>query len=164
MDKEGTFCSISAKKQTYNVLKVIITSGSLVIDIAATSIEQCSKRYDTDKMKDRKGRHYFDAEFHVADCTQVSWSMWLCRAELVCSLHCRLPSNYVLMYMIDLQVRLRDVYTNPGMRFNITSCQFSLHYCFESLEQAQMMLRNLCENLRPGGFFIGTTVDSNELV
>ena len=63
-----------------------------------------------------------------------------------------------------LQVRLRDVYHNPGMRFNIASCQFSLHYCFESSEQAEVMLRNLCENLKPGGFFIGTTVDSNELV
>ena len=27
-----------------------------------------------------------------------------------------------------------------------------------------MMLRNACENLRPGGVFIGTTVDSNEIV
>lgn len=26
------------------------------------------------------------------------------------------------------------------------------------------MLQNACENLRVGGFFIGTTVDSNELV
>ena len=27
-----------------------------------------------------------------------------------------------------------------------------------------MMLRNACENLRPGGYFIGTTIDSNEIV
>ena len=71
---------------------------------------------------------------------------------------------FVCLLFVVYQVRLRDVYKNPAMRFNITSCQFSLHYCFESAPQAEMMLQNLCENLRPGGFFIGTTVDSNELV
>ena len=125
---------------------MFVTWVVLVADIAATSIEQCSNRYDTDKMKDRRGRHYFEAEFHVADCTQVSMTM----------------HDHYLSSL--LQVRLRDVYHNPAMRFNVASCQFSLHYCFESLEQAETMLRNLCENLKPGGFFIGTTVDSNELV
>ena len=75
-----------------------------------------------------------------------------------------LPSGVKPRIPFYLQVRLRDVYNNAGTRFNITSCQFSLHYCFESVAQAEMMLRNLCENLRPGGYFIGTTVDSNELV
>ena len=27
-----------------------------------------------------------------------------------------------------------------------------------------MMLRNACESLRPGGYFIGTTIDANQLV
>ncbi|KAL5466690.1 hypothetical protein EMCRGX_G030835 [Ephydatia muelleri] len=60
--------------------------------------------------------------------------------------------------------RLRDKYGNAGRRFHLTSCQFSLHYAFESYGKAHMMLRNACENLLPGGYFIGTTVDSNELV
>ncbi len=63
-----------------------------------------------------------------------------------------------------MQARLRDQYKNPARRFHITSCQFSVHYAFESYDRAHMMLRNACENLRPGGFFIGTTVDSNELM
>ena len=29
-------------------------------------------------MKDRYGKHYFEAEFYVADCTQVNWNVvWL---------------------------------------------------------------------------------------
>ena len=68
------------------------------------------------------------------------------------------------MSLFFSQVRLRDEYVNPGRRFHITSCQFSLHYSFESFEKATMMLRNACENLRPGGYFVGTTVDSNELM
>ena len=62
------------------------------------------------------------------------------------------------------QERLRDRYENPGRRFHLTSCQFSIHYSFESYEKAHMMLRNACENILPGGYFIGTTVDANQLV
>ena len=38
------------------------------------------------------------------------------------------------------------------------------HYSFESLEQADMMMRNACEKLRPGGYFIGTTPDAREMM
>jgi mRNA (guanine-N7-)-methyltransferase len=62
------------------------------------------------------------------------------------------------------RVRLKDRYNDSTMVFNLTSCQFSIHYSFESHEQAHMMLRNACECLRPGGYFIGTTVDSDELI
>ena len=63
-----------------------------------------------------------------------------------------------------LQTRLREMYTNPARRFHLSSIQFSLHYSFESYSKAHMMLRNACENLRPGGYLIGTTVDADELV
>ncbi|KAM9738130.1 mRNA cap guanine-N(7) methyltransferase isoform 2-T2 [Menidia menidia] len=48
--------------------------------------------------------------------------------------------------------------------FDICSCQFVYHYSFESEQKADMMLRNACERLKPGGFFIGTTPDAYELV
>ncbi|XP_073446129.1 mRNA cap guanine-N(7) methyltransferase [Dendrobates tinctorius] len=48
--------------------------------------------------------------------------------------------------------------------FDICSCQFVYHYSFETYEQADMMLRNACERLCPGGYFIGTTPDGFELV
>lgn len=59
-----------------------------------------------------------------------------------------------------LSEKLRD----PEMTFDVCSCQFVYHYSFESQQQADMMLRNACERLRPGGFFIGTTPDAYELV
>ncbi|CAL8299547.1 unnamed protein product [Lota lota] len=52
----------------------------------------------------------------------------------------------------------------PGARFDVCSCQFVLHYSFESQGQAETMLKNACDNLKPGGFFIGTTPDAYELV
>ncbi len=59
-----------------------------------------------------------------------------------------------------LSEKLRD----PELRFDMCSCQFVYHYSFESEQQADTMLRNACERLRPGGFFIGTTPDAYEMV
>ncbi|XP_042338080.1 mRNA cap guanine-N7 methyltransferase, partial [Plectropomus leopardus] len=52
----------------------------------------------------------------------------------------------------------------PDLMFDICSCQFVYHYSFESQQKADLMLRNACERLKPGGFFIGTTPDAFELV
>ncbi|KAH0617836.1 hypothetical protein JD844_016468 [Phrynosoma platyrhinos] len=59
---------------------------------------------------------------------------------------------------------LSKKYNDRHMYFDICSCQFVYHYSFETYEQADMMLRNACERLCPGGYFIGTTPDSYELV
>ncbi|XP_035865255.1 mRNA cap guanine-N7 methyltransferase isoform X1 [Phyllostomus discolor] len=59
---------------------------------------------------------------------------------------------------------LIDKFHDPEMYFDICSCQFVCHYSFESYEQADMMLRNACERLSPGGYFIGTTPNSFELI
>ncbi|KAM4688953.1 mRNA cap guanine-N(7) methyltransferase [Discoglossus pictus] len=59
---------------------------------------------------------------------------------------------------------LSDKLRNPNITFDICSCQFVYHYSFETYEQADMMLKNACERLCPGGYFIGTTPDGFELV
>ncbi|KAJ7338656.1 hypothetical protein JRQ81_012558 [Phrynocephalus forsythii] len=60
--------------------------------------------------------------------------------------------------------RLSNKYSDRNTWFDICSCQFVYHYSFETYEQADMMLKNACERLCPGGYFIGTTPDSYELV
>jgi len=45
-------------------------------------------------------------------------------------------------------------------RFHIISCQFALHYFFQSQERAEFFLRQVCSLLAPGCVFITTTVDS----
>ena len=42
--------------------------------------------------------------------------------------------------------------------------QFAYHYSFESLGQALKMLKNASDNLRTGGYFVGTTVDSYRVI
>lgn len=50
------------------------------------------------------------------------------------------------------------------MKLDLVSCQFSFHYCFESLPQVECMLQNAAECLRAGGYFIGTIPDSADIV
>ncbi|CAJ1084287.1 mRNA cap guanine-N7 methyltransferase [Xyrichtys novacula] len=59
---------------------------------------------------------------------------------------------------------LSEKFDDSELMFDICSCQFVYHYSFESEQKADMMLRNACERLKPGGFFIGTTPDAFELV
>ncbi|XP_054283068.1 mRNA cap guanine-N7 methyltransferase isoform X2 [Macrosteles quadrilineatus] len=60
--------------------------------------------------------------------------------------------------------RLREQYKDVSLQLDLVSCQFSFHYSFESLPQAECMLRNASECLRPGGYFIGTMPDANDIV
>lgn len=62
------------------------------------------------------------------------------------------------------KVRLREKYKDVTIQFDLVSCQFAFHYSFESLGQAECMLRNASECLRPGGYFIGTIPDAYDLV
>lgn len=71
---------------------------------------------------------------------------------------------YTLFFFDLFQDLLSSKYSDPDMRFDICSCQFVYHYSFETYEQADMMLKNACGNLSPGGYFIGTTPNSFELV
>lgn len=59
----------------------------------------------------------------------------------------------------DLMPKFKD----PSMKFDLCSCQFAIHYSFESEAQAERMIRNACQSLKNGGYFIGTTVNSLEL-
>lgn len=59
--------------------------------------------------------------------------------------------------------RIRSKFQQP-IKANIVCVQFSFHYCFESVEQVKKMLLNISENLEVGGYFIGTTTDSHELI
>jgi mRNA (guanine-N7-)-methyltransferase len=59
----------------------------------------------------------------------------------------------------NLMVRIpNDIY------FDFVSCQFALHYHFESELRLRTFLKNVVERLNTGGYFIGTIIDSNVMV
>lgn len=51
---------------------------------------------------------------------------------------------------------------DPG--FDSVSLQFCMHYGWDSEEHARTMLENVARFLRPGGHFIGTTLDAETLL
>ncbi|XP_013111340.2 mRNA cap guanine-N7 methyltransferase [Stomoxys calcitrans] len=61
-------------------------------------------------------------------------------------------------------VRLRERFKDPSLKLNLVSCQFAFHYSFESLTQADCMVRNAAECLQPGGYFIATIPDAYEIM
>ena len=71
---------------------------------------------------------------------------------------------YIYIYIFFFEYRLRERYKDPSMKLNLVSCQFALHYTFESLPQAEVLVKNAAECLQAGGYFIGTIPDSNQFV
>ncbi|XP_050537483.1 mRNA cap guanine-N7 methyltransferase [Daktulosphaira vitifoliae] len=62
------------------------------------------------------------------------------------------------------RVMINQFFINTKAPIHLVSCQFAFHYCFESIQQAQCMLRNISENLVSGGLFIGTIPSADEIV
>ncbi|XP_060850550.1 mRNA cap guanine-N7 methyltransferase isoform X1 [Rhopalosiphum padi] len=75
-------------------------------------------------------------------------------------------------YLFDAQfivadctrVNINTLFKDSSMKLHLVSCQFAFHYCFESIQQAECMLKNVSENLISGGIFIGTIPNAREIV
>merc|ERR1712168_392129 len=107
----------------------------ICVDIADVSIEQCIKRY-----YDLNRRNGFE--------TNRSKEF---RAEFY-------VADVTKEYLLD------NIYKNKSQKVDLTSCQFAFHYGFESLQQADLILRNACECLKPGGIFMGTIPNAYEII
>lgn len=51
-----------------------------------------------------------------------------------------------------------------GQQFGLVSCQFALHYAFETEARVRQFLANVAQCLPPGGCFVGTTTNADALV
>ncbi|CAO2594358.1 mRNA cap guanine-N7 methyltransferase [Lemmus lemmus] len=115
-----------------------------------------------DLLKWRKGRI---SRLVCADIADVSMKQCQQRYE---DMKCRRDNEYIFkaeFITADCSKELLvEKFHDPEMRFDICSCQFACHYSFETVEQADMMLRNACGRLNTGGYFIGTTPNSFELI
>uniref|UniRef100_A0AC35U015 mRNA cap guanine-N7 methyltransferase n=1 Tax=Rhabditophanes sp. KR3021 TaxID=114890 RepID=A0AC35U015_9BILA len=58
-------------------------------------------------------------------------------------------------------VRLNDFIPEEKKPFDLASCQFALHYAFETEAKARQMIQNATENLKEGGYFVGTIPNAN---
>jgi len=48
--------------------------------------------------------------------------------------------------------------------FDVVSMQFCMHYAFETVQKARIMLENVSRWLRPGGVFVGTIPNADQLL
>lgn len=103
-------------------------------DIASVSLEQCESRYK--EMCSRIARERNAGRIY--------------KAEFI-------PADCT-------RIHLRKHYADPSIKLDLVSCQFAFHYSFETMAQAECMLKNAAECLQPGGFLIGTIPDANEIV
>ena len=60
------------------------------------------------------------------------------------------------------QVNIKELV--KGRMFHFVSCQFALHYAFESEARIRSCLRGISENMKLYGIFVGTIPDANLLV
>ena len=54
-------------------------------------------------------------------------------------------------------------YGKAASGFNVSSCQFALHYFFEDMVSLKGFIRNVAENTKIGGYFVGTCYDGTEI-
>eukprot|EP01139_Manchomonas_bermudensis_P023447 Amastigsp_a841149_116.p2 type:complete len:405 gc:universal Amastigsp_a841149_116:88-1302(+) len=52
----------------------------------------------------------------------------------------------------------------PTLSFDLVSCQFAMHYFFESETRLRVFFRNVTERLVPGAHFVATTLNAGELL
>lgn len=100
---------------------------STTLDIADVSVDQARERYVTNSMKNSRNAQSFSAFFAAIDCYTHSLST---------------VPNLLL--------------PPKAPPFDVVSMQFCMHYAFESVQKARMMLENVSRHLRQGGRFIGT--------
>lgn len=110
-------------------------SHLICTDIAEVSVQQCEDRYKTMAERSNKNAR-FSGNLFTAE-------FFACDSTMQ---------------------RLREKYRDASMQLNLVSCQFAFHYCFESLKQAECMIRNAAECLKENGYFIGTIPDANEII
>ena len=71
-------------------------------------------------------------------------------------------NNNLLDKVLKHEEKLKDI--NERIVFDIVSTQMAIHYLFESEDKLRAYFKNVTDRLEPGGYFIGTTIDSDELI
>ncbi|CAJ0923248.1 unnamed protein product, partial [Mesorhabditis belari] len=98
----------------------------------------------------------------MADIAEVSIDQAKGRYE---EMQARRQANFAAQFIVAdcCKERLLEKYEEK-QQFDLVSCQFALHYSFITQESAQMFLKNCTENIRPGGYFLGSLPDANRIV
>jgi len=124
-------------------------SGIRVLDIC------CGKGGDQNKWKKKELVKHID----FVDISNVSVRECEHRYNSNKSVQERYTANF---YVADCTQPITD----PGLAgpYDIVTCQFAIHYSFESCTQAENFIKNVSDRLKPGGVFIISTVNDYEII
>lgn len=113
--------------------------GALVMaDVASESVKQALERYVEARHRTNGGGALtFPCHFVDADCS--------------------LPRLW------QRDVPAMSAFLDYGL-FDFVSCQFALHYAFESEARARALVDNAASRLRPGGHFVCTVPNAHKIV
>jgi mRNA (guanine-N7-)-methyltransferase len=135
------------------LLSKVMRKGDFVLDMS------CGKGGDFRKFQISAVRYVV-----AADVAEVSVTDAVNRYNSMAADR-RHPASFALLPIVAdcWQTRLAPLYP-AGVAFHLCSCQFALHYAFETEEKARMALRNASDNLLPGGHFVGTIPNAVRIV
>lgn len=72
----------------------------------------------------------------------------------------RVTKKNVILKVAKITDKDVDIPKPDGIKlFDVVTCNFTLHYFFESKEMLETAIKNIAKNLKDGGLFIGTTID-----
>ena len=133
-----------------NLLQTRLKENDRVMDLA------CGKGGDLKKY----------ARGHVGFYIGVDIALESVRRDAVTRYNAEHASEFPAVFIAGdaFVVDLAAVLPEHQRTLDVISCQFAIHYSLSTEQRARRALRNVCKMLRPGGYFIGTTVDSNVLV
>ncbi|OAF70672.1 mRNA cap guanine-N7 methyltransferase, partial [Intoshia linei] len=126
--------------------------GKIVLDLC------CGKGGDI-----RKWIKFGAEDVHFVDFSKKSIDECRQRYNNTKQQICSLPKFKASFIVAD--VGKENIYKNlSNVTYDVVSCQFALHYFFGEMETLNCALENACSKIKPGGYFIGTIPNANQIV
>jgi mRNA (guanine-N7-)-methyltransferase len=162
------FSEIIFLRKFNNWIKTVLINkycDKLIIPNYPSVLDLCSgKGGDLNKWVKRGVSHYVALEFQGSLIDKAM-------RRLRNFKNIRFPSIFVVQdvgdpnTLIDRVLDNRDLFKNIKKKivFDLVSCQFSMHYLFETETKLRSFLHNVSCRLEPGGYFIATTVDADKV-
>jgi len=126
------------------------------LDISPDIQEACWRYYKVKKDKPRALLMQYDTSKNIIDGSGLEGSdakqeQNKILLDIIYNKKRKIPPKYK-----EIRDRLAGI---ANERFDIISCQFSLHYYFKDESTLRGYLQNISENCHKGGYFIGTCYD-----
>lgn len=120
------------------------------LDIDPDSVLQASLRYESMNVN----RDHFQVDFLCADLTRTIFPNY----NAACDTSSHESHAEPIVWKDELKINIPQKYM-----FDVVSSQFVIHYSFKDEKSVRSYFQNVTDNLRVGGYFVGSTFDGNRV-